>query len=100
MVRAVERQQNATAELRVGEERLQRQSHLLQSTLENMGEGLSVFDGEGRLVAGTAKLMELPALPIELSTETNLRDILRLQSERGDFGPVNLTAAVCRASPS
>ena len=89
MVRAVERQQTATAKLRAGEERLRRQSDLLQSTLENMGEGLSVFDGAGRLVAWNEKFIELLDLPMELSTATTLRDILAAQIERGDFGPVD-----------
>jgi signal transduction histidine kinase len=89
MVRAVERQERAVAELRAGEERLQGQSDLLQSTLENMGEGLSVFDHGGRLVAWNAKFAELLDLPLEAGTETNLRDILLLQTERGDFGAVD-----------
>jgi len=89
MVHAVDRQQKGAAELRASEERLQRQSGLLQSTLENMGEGLSVFDAEGRLVAWNAKFVELLDLPTEPTTESNLRDILALQVERGDFGPVD-----------
>ena len=88
MVRAIERQQNAAAKLRAGEERLQRQSDLLQSTLENMGEGLSVFDGAGRLVAWNAKFVELLDLPLALSSETNLREILECQARRGDFGSI------------
>jgi signal transduction histidine kinase len=89
MVQAVDRQQKGAAELRASEERLQRQSGLLQSTLENMGEGLSVFDAEGRLLAWNAKFVELLDLPTEPTTESNLRDILALQVERGDFGPVD-----------
>ncbi|HVH78815.1 MAG TPA: PAS-domain containing protein, partial [Stellaceae bacterium] len=89
MVRAVERQQRAAARLRAGEERWQRQSDLLQSTLENMGEGLSVFDSAGRLIAWNAKFIELLDLPAELSTETSLRDILQVQTARGDFGPLD-----------
>jgi signal transduction histidine kinase len=89
MVYAVDRQQKGAAELRASEERLQRQSGLLQSTLENMGEGLSVFDAEGRLLAWNAKFVELLDLPTEPTTESNLRDILALQVERGDFGPAD-----------
>jgi len=89
MVRAVERQQRTAANLRAGEERLQRQSNLLQSTLENMGEGLSVFDSRGRLVAWNQKFTELLDLPAGLSTETTLGEILQIQAGRGDFGPVD-----------
>ena len=89
MVYAVDRQQKATAKLQTSEERLQRQSDLLQSTLENMGEGLSVFDHTGRLVAWNARFVELLDLPLELTTETTLREILIVQASRGDFGPVD-----------
>jgi signal transduction histidine kinase len=89
MVRAVERQQGAVAKLQAGEERLQRQSDLLQSTLENMGEGLSVFDKDGRLVAWNSRFVEMLDLPNDLSSETNLRDVLEVQVRRGDFGEVN-----------
>jgi signal transduction histidine kinase len=90
MVRAVERQQKATARLKAGEERLQRESDLLQNTLENMGEGLSVFDSDGRLVAWNSKFIELLDLPMELTVGTNVHDILAMQARRGDFGPVDL----------
>ena len=91
MVRALDRQQQAADAVRAGEERLKRQSDLLQSTLENMGEGLSVFDSSGRLVAWNEKFFELLDLPIVPTTATNLRDILAVQSRRGDFGPVDLS---------
>jgi len=87
MVRALDRQQQAAAELRAGEDRLKRQSELLQSTLENMGEGLSVFDREGRLMAWNSRFIEMIELPADLSGDTTLRDILILQTLRGDFGP-------------
>ena len=92
MVRAFDRQQRAALELRAGEERLKRQSDLLQSTLENMGEGLSVFDRKGRLMAWNSRFLEMLDLPGSLPSDTTLHDILRLQSERGDFGPVDTAA--------
>jgi signal transduction histidine kinase len=91
MVRAVDRQQKAAARLQAGEERLQRQSDLLQSTLENMGEGLSVFDSNGWLIAWNSKFVELLDLPMVLTTRTNLREILAFQAARGDFGPADLS---------
>ncbi|HXC26467.1 MAG TPA: PAS-domain containing protein [Stellaceae bacterium] len=92
MVRAVERQQKVAAELGGSEERLLRQSDLLQSTLESMGEGLSVFAADGRLVAWNEKFVELLDLPLDLTADSNLRDILAFQVERGDFGPVDVSA--------
>ncbi|HYM72530.1 MAG TPA: ATP-binding protein [Stellaceae bacterium] len=94
MVRAIDRQQRAAAELRAGEERLKRQSDLLQSTLENMGEGLSVFDRRGRLIAWNARFVEMLDLPGDLTNETTLTDVLSLQAARGDFGPVDMTVDV------
>ena len=91
MVGALERQQKAAAEVRAGEERLKRQSDLLQSTLENMGEGLSVFDRGGRLIAWNSRFVEMLELPQDLSGDTTLHDILAMQSARGDFGPPDLS---------
>jgi signal transduction histidine kinase len=86
VVRALRRRQLAAADLRRSEGRLKRQSSLLQSTLENIGEGLSVFDSRGRLIAWNSRFCELLELPLELDVGTPLRDVLMLQAIRGDFG--------------
>jgi signal transduction histidine kinase len=89
IVHALRRQQRAVAELRSGEDRLRQQQMLLQSTIENIGEGLSVFDQQGRLIAWNAHFIELLDLPRDLTSETTLQDILILQATRGDFGSVD-----------
>jgi len=94
VVRGLKRQQRATIELRESEENLKRESSLLQLTLENMGEGLSVFDRQGRLVAFNSRFIELLDLPRSLSTETSLYDILQFQMARGDFGPAGASVTV------
>jgi len=97
MVRALNRQQRATAELQTSEERLKQQSTLLQNTLENMGEGLSVFDNDGRLVAWNSRFVELLDLPDTLAAgTTTLYEILRLQMARGDFGQTEVTDEAVR----
>jgi signal transduction histidine kinase len=83
---ALKRQQFAAMRLRRSEAHLKRQTSLLQSTLENIGEGLSVFDRHGRLVAWNSRFCELLNLPPGLAVGTPLRDILMLQAVRGDFG--------------
>jgi len=88
MLASLSRQQRAVSELRAREQQLADQSALLQSTLENMGEGLSVFDREGRLIAWNGRFAQLIALPIELKT-ASLYDVLLQQAMRGDFGPVD-----------
>ncbi|MBV9585569.1 MAG: PAS-domain containing protein, partial [Alphaproteobacteria bacterium] len=94
MVRALVRQQRAAAELESSEERLRRQSSLLQSTLENMGEGLSVFDRHGSLIAWNSRFNELVGLPAEPRPGTSLEEILTIQAERGDFGPIDIAEHV------
>jgi signal transduction histidine kinase len=90
------RQQLAAAHLRRSEARLKRRSSLLQSTLENIGEGLSVFDCQGRLIAWNSRFCELLDLPTDLAIGAPLRDILMLQAARGDFGDGDLEAEVAR----
>ena len=95
-VRALERQQLAAAHLQRGELRLRRQNALLQSTLENIGEGLSVFDSQGRLIAWNFRFCELLDLPADLAVGATLRDILMHQATRGDFGGDDPEAEVAR----
>ena len=85
-VRVLERQQLAAAHLQHSGLRLRRQNSLLQSTLENIGEGLSVFDSQGRLIAWNYRFRELLDLPADLAVGATLNDILTHQAVRGDFG--------------
>jgi signal transduction histidine kinase len=72
------------------------EARLLQRTLENLGEGLSVFDRRGRLIALNSRFCELLDLPKELTVGAPLRDILTLQAVRGDFGDGEPEAEVAR----
>ncbi len=87
MLGALHRQRRAVTELRSREEQLAGQSALLQSTLENMGEGLSVFDRDGKLIAWNAQFAKLLQLPTDLAN-ASLGEILLHQAVRGDFGPM------------
>ena len=93
---ALKRQQFAAMRLRRSEARLKRQTSLLQSTLENIGEGLSVFDRQGWLVAWNSRFCELLDLPPDLTAGAPLRKILMLQAMRGDFGDGEPEAEVAR----
>jgi signal transduction histidine kinase len=86
--------QPPASELRVGEDELKRQCELLQNTLENIGEGLSVFDRHGRLIAWNSRFLELLDLPRDLKRGSPLRAILMFQAMRGDFGEVDAQAEV------
>jgi signal transduction histidine kinase len=87
MLVLLHRQKRSVAELQRNEKQLQEQRALLQSTLENMGEGLSVFDRDGRLIAWNARFASLLKFPGPL-TNAALYDVLLHQARRGDFGPV------------
>jgi len=95
-VRVVERQQLAVAGLQRGELRLKSENSLLQSTLEHIGEGVSVFDSQGRLVAWNFRFRELLDLPADLAVGASLHDILMHQAARGDFGEDDPKAEVAR----
>jgi signal transduction histidine kinase len=78
------------------EQRLIPQNSLLQSTLEHIGEGLSVFDSQGRLVAWNQRFRELLDLPPDLAASATLHDILMHQAIRGDFGESDPEGEVAR----
>ena len=96
LVYALERQQLIAALLRRNELRLKRRSSQLQCTLENIGEGLSVFDSQGRLIAWNSRFCELLDLPADLAAGATLHDILMHQAIRGDFGEDDPEAEVVR----
>jgi PAS domain S-box-containing protein len=64
-------------------------SQLLQSTLEQMGEGISVVDSDFRLVAWNDRFLELLGLPREFGRlGMSLDEIVRWQVSQGIFGEV------------
>src|SRR5579863_9881045 len=83
------RERRAAAVLRARALRLASRIGLLESTLENIGEGLAVFDRDGRLVAWNSRMIELLDLSEKIGPEATLREILMLQALRGDFGEVD-----------
>ncbi len=87
MLVLLRRQKHAVAELHRRERQLEDQKALLQSTLENMGEGLSVFDRGGRLIAWNGRFASLVKFSGPLGNAT-LHDVLLHQARRGDFGPI------------
>jgi signal transduction histidine kinase len=95
-VRALRAGQFAAANLRRSEARLKRQSSLLQNTLDSIGEGLSVFDPRGRLIARNRRFCELLDLSADLAIGVSLCEILTSQANRGDFGDTELPAEVAR----
>lgn len=76
-------------------EALQYNRDLLQSALDQVRHGLSVFDNELRLVCWNRQYRELLNLPADLGrVGTPLEQILRMCAQRGDFGPGNVEKLV------
>jgi Na+/proline symporter/signal transduction histidine kinase len=68
---------------------------LLQATLENVRQGISVFDRELRLVCWNRRFRDLLDLPPAFGrVGVTLNEILRFNAERGDYGPGDLATLV------
>ncbi|MBV9829636.1 MAG: PAS-domain containing protein [Alphaproteobacteria bacterium] len=87
MLSSLRRQERVMTELRAHQDQLGAQSAFLQSILENMGEGVSVFDRHGKLLAWNSQFKRFLMLPLDLN-KASLFDIMLGQITRGDFGPV------------
>jgi signal transduction histidine kinase len=79
--------------------RAQRESHrnlaLQTVTLQAVGEGISAYDRDLRLIAWNPTFMRMCQLPAEwLRVGLPLSEILRFQAARGDFAPQPGDAAV------
>ena len=60
---------------------------LLQSTLENVRQGISVFDRDLRLICWNRRFRDLLDLPPEFaSVGVTLQQIVRFNAERGEYG--------------
>ena len=75
-------------ELKTNEEKLSRQSALLQATLDNISQGLSVYDADMRLAAFNQHYIHMLGLPPGL-VKPGLRfeDFVRWNAEQGEYGP-------------
>ena len=60
----------------------------LEGTLACMSQGISNVDAEGRIRVYNQRYLELLDLPEALlATQPKVEEVVRLQTERGDFGP-------------
>ncbi len=60
----------------------------LQATLDSIGQGLCRVDAQGHMTAYNRQLLEMLDLPEALlQGQPTLDQVLRFQTERGDFGP-------------
>ena len=74
--------------LKTHEAELARQTALMQATLDNMQEGLTVFDADLKLLASNRIAHEILEFPAEMMEPGRpLEDFIRLNAERGEYGP-------------
>ena len=66
------------------------QEMMLRTTVENIVQGLCVFDAEGRLALWNQNWLNLLRLPAEFARPgTELAEIVLWRAARGDYGPGN-----------
>ena len=74
--------------LRRNERALEEKSQLLGATLDNMAQGLVVFDADLTILAANERAAELLQLPAALlATGNNFNAVVRHAADRGDYGP-------------
>ena len=73
--------------LRLAEER----TRVLRATQDNMAQGISVIDGQLRLIGHNRRFLELLGFPESLAGENaTFVDFVRFNAERGEYGPGNI----------
>lgn len=61
---------------------------ILNSTLENLSIGISLFDADLKLIGWNSRFLELLEFPAELGTlHRPFADFIRYNAERGEYGP-------------
>jgi signal transduction histidine kinase/DNA-binding response OmpR family regulator/GAF domain-containing protein len=82
--------ESARAEAATARADVEQTREMLQTVLENMSDGIVLFDKDLRLKFVNRKLMEFQQYTPEVACPgASIYDLLRFQAERGDFGPVD-----------
>ncbi len=72
-----------------------REAMLLRATLENMSQGVAMYDAQHRLVTWNRLFREYLDMPDEfLTTEHTFADYIRYLGARGEFGDVDIEVAL------
>ena len=84
-------------ELKRREEELAEKTAILEATLENMGEGISLFDADLKLIVHNEKFLDLWDYPAErFMVGARGEDFLRFNAERGEYGPGDIDGLVAQ----
>ncbi|WP_246659540.1 response regulator [Ancylobacter moscoviensis] len=74
-----------------------REATLLRATLENMSQGVAMYDAQHRLVTWNQLFREYLDMPDEfLGTEHTFSDYIRYLGERGEFGDIDIETALAQ----
>ncbi len=72
-----------------------RKTRVLQATLDNMSQGISVVDGDLQMIALNRKFCEILDFPPEMGHEgASFESFIRYNAERGEYGPCDVDAKV------
>jgi PAS domain S-box-containing protein len=83
------------SERKRAEEALQRQSAVLQTTLDNLEQGISVIDADLRMAAMNRRFCELLDIPEDMIRGgISFEDIFRYNARRGEYGPGDIEQMV------
>ncbi|MEM7021317.1 MAG: PAS-domain containing protein [Pseudomonadota bacterium] len=82
-------------ELKQREQELTDQGRVLQTTLEHMSQGITMFDQDLRLIVVNQRFLELLDFPPgRFKPGDSLADMFRFNAERGEFGPGDVAEQV------
>ena len=85
-------------ELKDREQAVEQARSVMQSVLDNMSDGVTLFDSDYRLKFTNQRLVDFLQLPPDVvEPGLSLLDILRFQAKRGDFGPPEDAEKLARA---
>lgn len=86
--RLSEEREQAVKRLEIARDEVTAANRILKVTFDHMAQGVSMFDGNGRLLAWNRQFHELLGLPDEILNEnTTTESFIRFLTERGDLGP-------------
>jgi PAS domain S-box-containing protein len=74
-----------TTEQNLAEEKLRDQKVLLDAALQNMSQGLCMFDANGRIVLFNERYRAMMGLPAEFLQSLSLVDLMKHRRSTGDF---------------
>ncbi len=93
--------ERARVEAAAARNEVERTRKIMQTVLDNMSDGVMLFDKDMRWQFSNRQLMEFQRFtPDVAQVGVSARDILRFQAKRGDFGPIGRTSAEVRRGAS